>query len=75
MSEVHLFDPQSLYRHWEDAQWSPFAIDLGADQSQWHDLGEGDRGLVFWVLSSLMVAEERKEIRDFASADLRGDWR
>ena len=59
MSEVHLFDPQTLYRHWEDAQWSPFGIDLGADQSQWRDLGEEDRGLVFWVLSSLMVAEER----------------
>jgi ribonucleoside-diphosphate reductase beta chain len=59
MTEVHLYDPQTLYRHWEDQQWSPFAIDLGADQGQWHDLGEEDRGLIFWVLSSLMVAEER----------------
>ncbi len=59
MSEIHLYDPQTLYRHWEDEQWSPFAIDLSADQSQWRDLGEEDRGLIFWVLSSLMVAEER----------------
>lgn len=59
MTEIHLFDPQTLYRHWEDEQWSPFAIDLGADQRQWQELGEEDRGLIFWVLSSLMVAEER----------------
>ncbi len=59
MTEVHLFDPQTLYRHWEDEQWSPFAIDLSADQGQWRELGEEDRGLIFWVLSSLMVAEER----------------
>lgn len=59
MSEIHLFDPQTLYRHWEDAQWTPFAIDLGADRDQWRDLGDEDRGLIFWVLSSLMVAEER----------------
>jgi len=59
VTEVHLFDPQTLYRHWEDEQWSPFAIDLGADQEQWQQLGGEDRGLIFWVLSSLMVAEER----------------
>lgn len=70
MTEVHLFDPRALYRHWEDAQWSPFAVDLSADEGQWRDLGEEDRGLVFWVLSSLMVAEERKEIRDFAVGGL-----
>ncbi len=59
MNITHLYDPQTLYRHWEDEQWSPFAIDLGADQGQWEELGEEDRGLIFWVLSSLMVAEER----------------
>ncbi len=59
MTEVHLFDPQTLYRHWEEGQWTPFAIDLGADRSQWPELGEEDRGVIFWVLSSLMVAEER----------------
>jgi ribonucleoside-diphosphate reductase beta chain len=59
VTEVHLYGPQELYRHWEDEQWSPFAIDLGADRGQWEELGEEDRGLIFWVLSSLMVAEER----------------
>jgi ribonucleoside-diphosphate reductase beta chain len=59
VSEIHLFDPQTLYRHWEDQQWSPFAIDLDADREQWQGLGGEDRGLIFWVLSSLMVAEER----------------
>ena len=59
MTETHLFDPQTLYRHWEESQWTPFAIDLAADKEQWQSLGEEDRGLIFWVLSSLMVAEER----------------
>ena len=59
MTETHLFDPQTLYVHWEESQWTPFGIDLGADKEQWQSLDEGDRGLIFWVLSSLMVAEER----------------
>ena len=59
VAQVHLYDPQTLYRHWEDEQWSPFAIDLTADRGHWNELGEEDRGLIFWVLSSLMVAEER----------------
>ena len=59
MTEVHLYDPQTLYRHWEDGQWTPFAVDLSEDQKQWPELGEEDRGVIFWVLSSLMVAEER----------------
>lgn len=57
--KAHLFDPQTLYRHWEDGQWSPFAIDLGVDRDQWREMDEENRGLIFWVLSSLMVAEER----------------
>jgi ribonucleoside-diphosphate reductase beta chain len=59
VSDIHLYDPQTLYRHWEDGQWSPFTIDLGADRDQWRGLGDEERGLIFWVLSSLMVAEER----------------
>ena len=59
MSTTTLHDPQTLYRHWEDGQWSPFAIDLTADIEQWPQIGEDDRGLVLWALSSLMVAEER----------------
>ncbi len=59
MTDTHLFGPQTLYRHWEDEQWNPFAIDLARDAEQWGQLSGDDRGLIFWVLSSLMVAEER----------------
>jgi ribonucleoside-diphosphate reductase beta chain len=59
MTETHLFDPQTLYVHWEQSPWTPFGIDLAADKEQWQSLGAEDRGLIFWVLSSLMVAEER----------------
>jgi ribonucleoside-diphosphate reductase beta chain len=57
--EIHLNDPQTLYRHWEDEQWSPFAVDLSADAAQWGTLAGEDRSLILWALSSLMVAEER----------------
>ena len=56
---MELYGPQTLYRHWEDEQWSPFAIDLSADAAQWAEMGGDDRSLVLWALSSLMVAEER----------------
>ena len=59
MTEINLFGPQELYRHWEEGQWSPFEIDLAADAEHWQELSGEDRGLIFWVLSSLMVAEER----------------
>jgi ribonucleoside-diphosphate reductase beta chain len=55
--EVHLHDPQTLYRHWEESQWNPFDIDLAADREQWQAMN--DRTLVSFVLGSLMVAEER----------------
>ena len=58
-AEIQLNDPQTLYRRWEDSQWSPFAIDLGRDREQWGSMDQGDRDLLHWVLSSLMVAEER----------------
>ena len=59
MTDVQLNDPQTLYRRWEDSQWNPFAIDLERDREQWPAIGEDDRGLVYWALCSLMVAEER----------------
>ncbi len=58
-AEIQLNDPQTLYRRWEDSQWSPFAIDLAHDRAQWGELDDEDRGLIYWVLASLMVAEER----------------
>jgi ribonucleoside-diphosphate reductase beta chain len=57
--DIQLNDPQTLYRHWEDSQWSPFAIDLSTDRAQWCQMEGEDRELIFFVLSSLMVAEER----------------
>jgi ribonucleoside-diphosphate reductase beta chain len=57
--DIRLNDPQTLYRLWEQSQWSPFAIDLATDREQWGEMDGQDQGLVYWVLSSLMVAEER----------------
>jgi ribonucleoside-diphosphate reductase beta chain len=48
-----------LYRSWEDSQWSPFTIELSEDVRQWADMTGEDRDLIFYVLCSLMVAEER----------------
>lgn len=55
--ELHLHDPQTLYRHWEASQWSPWDIELSVDREQWAAMD--DRTLVSFVLGSLMVAEER----------------
>jgi ribonucleoside-diphosphate reductase beta chain len=55
--ELHLHDPQALYRHWEEGQWSPWDIDLSVDAKQ--RAAMEDRSLVSFVLGSLMVAEER----------------
>lgn len=57
--DIQLNDPQTLYRHWEESQWSPFGIDLDRDKEQWQQMTGEDRDLIFFVLSSLMVAEER----------------
>jgi ribonucleoside-diphosphate reductase beta chain len=58
-AEIQLNDPQTLYRRWEDQQWNPFGVDLSRDREQWPEMSEEDRGLIYWALSSLMVAEER----------------
>jgi ribonucleoside-diphosphate reductase beta chain len=55
--ELHLNDPQVLYRHWEESQWSPWDFDLSTDRDQWTAME--DRSLLSFVLGSLMVAEER----------------
>jgi len=57
--EIQLNDPQTLYRRWEDSQWSPFAVDLTRDTEQWTRMSGADRELILFLLSSLMVAEER----------------
>jgi ribonucleoside-diphosphate reductase beta chain len=58
-AEIQLNDPETLYRRWEDSQWSPYTIDLSPDQSQWPTLSDEQRGLIHYALASLMVAEER----------------
>jgi ribonucleoside-diphosphate reductase beta chain len=58
-AEVHLHDPQTLYRHWEEQQWSPFDVDLSTDAEQWPALDPDVREIIYFALSSLMVAEER----------------
>jgi hypothetical protein len=65
--EVHLHDPQTLYRHWEESQWNPFNIDLAADREQGPAMD--DRTLVSFVLrganaSPLGASED--ELRSFA---------
>jgi ribonucleoside-diphosphate reductase beta chain len=59
VDSIQLNDPQTLYRRWEGSQWSPFDIDLATDQEQWGRMSGDDRSIIYWVLSSLMVAEER----------------
>jgi ribonucleoside-diphosphate reductase beta chain len=59
MSDIQLNDPQTLYRHWEDQQWSPFDVDLSTDREQWPQLEPALREIIYFALSSLMVAEER----------------
>ena len=57
--EIQLNDPQTLYRRWEGSQWNPFEVDLERDREQWRAMDSEDRGLIYWLLASLMVAEER----------------
>src|SRR6185295_19073448 len=59
MSDIQLNDPQTLYRRWEESQWSPFAVDLSTDREQWPKLEPTLREIIYFALSSLMVAEER----------------
>src|SRR5213592_4028532 len=57
--QQELRGPQELYFDWERAHWAAQDIDLTQDRSQWSALEERERDLLYWVLSSLMVAEER----------------
>jgi ribonucleoside-diphosphate reductase beta chain len=59
MSGIQLNDPQTLYRRWEESQWSPFEVDLTTDSQQWPGIDPAVREVISFALSSLMVAEER----------------
>ena len=54
-----LKDPEQLYLDWEHAHWASQDIDLSRDPADWAGLDEDVRGLLYFALSSLMVAEER----------------
>ena len=58
-AQPRLRTPQELYQDWERAHWAAQDIDLGRDPADWAGLAEQERTLLYWVLSSLMVAEER----------------
>ncbi len=58
-TEIPLKGPQELYNDWERAHWAAQDIDLSRDPAEWAALEPGERELLHWVLSSLMVAEER----------------
>ena len=56
---AELKNPQALYEDWERAHWAAQDIDLSRDPSDWAGLEERERELLYFALSSLMVAEER----------------
>jgi ribonucleoside-diphosphate reductase beta chain len=56
---VRLKAPQALYLDWERAHWAAQDIDLSRDPVDWSELMPRERELLYWVLSSLIVAEER----------------
>ena len=54
-----LKDPERLYLDWERAHWASQDVDLTRDPGDWAALEERERDLLYFALSSLMVAEER----------------
>jgi ribonucleoside-diphosphate reductase beta chain len=54
-----LKDPEQLYLDWEHAHWASQDVDLSRDRAAWAGLEEGERDLLYFALSSLIVAEER----------------
>src|SRR5882757_1014055 len=59
MTAADLKDPEQLYLDWEHAHWASQDIDLSSDPADWTGLDESVRDLLYFALSSLMVAEER----------------
>ena len=54
-----LKDPEQLYLDWEHTHWASQDVNLSRDPADWAGLEEGERDLLYFALSSLMVAEER----------------
>ncbi len=58
-TQAALKEPQQLYLDWEHAHWAAQDVDLTRDPTDWEGLEESERNLLYFALSSLMVAEER----------------
>ncbi len=58
-TQAALKDPEQLYLDWEHAHWAAQDVDLTRDRTDWEGLEESERNLLYFALSSLMVAEER----------------
>jgi len=56
---INLKSPQELYDDWERAHWAAQDVDLSRDPADWAGLEASERELLYFALSSLMVAEER----------------
>jgi ribonucleoside-diphosphate reductase beta chain len=56
---VNLKEPEQLYLDWEHAHWASQDVDLSRDPADWAGLDADQRSLLYFALSSLMVAEER----------------
>ena len=56
---INLKPPQDLFNDWERAHWAAQEIDLSRDPADWAGLEDSERDLLYFALSSLMVAEER----------------
>jgi ribonucleoside-diphosphate reductase beta chain len=54
-----LKDPEQLYLDWERAHWASQDVDLSRDAADWAGLEPRERDLLYFALSSLIVAEER----------------
>src|SRR4029450_9085138 len=54
-----LKDPEQLYLDWERAHWASQDIDLSPHPADWATLADRERELLYFALSSLIVAEER----------------
>jgi ribonucleoside-diphosphate reductase beta chain len=59
VAQARLRTPQQLYEDWERSHWSAREVDLARDGEDWARMDARERSLLHWVLSSLMVAEER----------------
>jgi ribonucleoside-diphosphate reductase beta chain len=59
MTTQELRTPQELYLDWEHDHWAAQDVDLSRDVEQWASLSEAERAIIYYVLSSLMVGEER----------------